>query len=221
MSPRRDVFQSQDLIISLVLPQQPSTAWRCQLLPAALLLNEATGSHYLTNSVSPISLQNQKCSRVRCHADTLYQRRGQEVNFLNELSFLPPSLLRSAYFVLSSSDLQVLELLFFLWTCSSSNVPPRRPNTSENQRRKKPGGRGRRRGRGDQEKKISYRTAGDRITVTWGRQPLFHLCHLKKTRNRSKRTDLTSDPRKQKQLFQQHPSLLINSPQILALPAHY
>lgn len=110
---------------------------------------------------------------------------------------------------------------FFLWTCSSSNVPPRRPNTSENQRRKKPGGRGRRRGRGDQEKKISYRTAGDRITVTWGRQPLFHLCHLKKTRNRSKRTDLTLDPRKQKQLFQQHPSLLIDSPQILALPAHY
>lgn len=71
---------------------------------------------------------------------------------------------------------------------------------------------------GDQEKKISYRAAGDRITVTFGRQPLFHLCHLKKIQNRSKRTDFSFDPRKQKLLFQRIRHLiLIHSKSLLFL----
>lgn len=113
--------------------------------------------------VFPISSCKPRCQRVGYRTDTLCQGRGQEVNSLNELSLLPLPPLCSAYYVLSSSDLQGLELRFFLWTCSSSNVPPRRPNTSENQRRRK------RRKRG----------SGEKDTLSRSRRPDY--CHIRKT----------------------------------------
>lgn len=98
------------------------------------------------------------------------------------------------------SDLQVLELVF----CGRAAVqmfPPETKHLRESKAEEARRTRKKTRKRGSGEEDIlSHSRRPDYCHIE--RQPLFHLCHLKKTRNRSERTDFTLDPRKQKLPFQ-------------------
>lgn len=135
MSPRRDIFLIRGL-----------NYFTC---PPTTTFNGTAMSHYqqrwlkqnkhlkLPEVVAPIFSCQPKCWRVSYRTDTLCHRRGQEASSLNKLYLFPPPCVLH----ISSFHPQTCRCLNSLFTDMQQFIcSPLRPNTSENQRRKKPRG---------------------------------------------------------------------------------
>lgn len=180
--------------------------------------NKTTTWNYLKLFFSHFFIRTKVLAGRLSYGHTVSEKRSR--GQLPQRSLPPPSPpLCSAYFVLSSSDLQVLELVFY-GRAAVQMFPPETKHLRESKAEEARRGRRKRRKGGSGEEDILSRS----------RRPDY--CHIRKT------TSVTPLPFKKdgkqiqahrfqfwspkaKAAFSAHPSLHINSLKIPAFPFHY